>query len=29
MHIRDLKIGYDSPITQPINIEVFKGIISQ
>lgn len=25
MHIRDLKIGYDSPITQPINIEVFKG----
>lgn len=25
MHIRDLKIGYDFPITQPINIEVFKG----
>lgn len=25
MHIRDLKIGYDLPITQPINIEVFKG----
>ena len=33
MHIHDLKIGYDSPITRPINLEVFKGdhiaIISQ
>ena len=27
MHIRNLKIGYDSPITSPINIEVSKGII--
>ncbi len=27
MHIHDLKIGYDSPITRPINLEVFKGII--
>lgn len=25
MHIRNLKIGYDSPITSPINIEVSKG----
>ncbi|PJM50782.1 ABC-F family ATP-binding cassette domain-containing protein [Staphylococcus epidermidis] len=25
MHIHDLKIGYDSPITLPINLEVFKG----
>ena len=25
MHIHDLKIGYDSPITRPINLEVFKG----
>ena len=24
MHIRNLKIGYDSPITSPINIEVSK-----
>lgn len=27
MNIRNLKIGYDSPITSPINIEVSKGII--
>ena len=25
MHIHDLKIGYDSPITLPINLEIFKG----
>lgn len=25
MHIRNLKIGYESPITSPINIEVSKG----
>ena len=25
MNIRNLKIGYDSPITSPINIEVSKG----
>lgn len=25
MHVRDLEIGYSSPITQPINFEVSKG----
>ncbi|MBE0334215.1 ABC-F family ATP-binding cassette domain-containing protein [Staphylococcus epidermidis] len=25
MHIQDLKIGYESPITLPINLEIFKG----
>lgn len=25
MHIKNLKIGYDAPITEPINIEVSKG----
>ena len=24
MHIHDLKIGYDSPITLPINLEIFS-----
>ena len=28
MHIRNLKIGYDSPITSPINIEVSKDHIA-